>query len=1232
VPATVHPQFTINDPVNGLIEDVAPYDFATIYNLLPLWNASSPIDGTGQTIAIAGTSDINLTDVASFRSVFGLPANPVPQQIMGANGLDPGICTSTSPTAVCGIGDLIENSLDVEWSGAVAKGAQIVLVTSGSKSATDDTVYDSSNYVVQNNTAPILNVSYGECELGMGTAANALINSLWQTASSEGIAVFVAAGDSGSAACDQGDSSPLTLAYAEYGLAVSGVASTPYDTAVGGTDFGWCKPTINSSGNVVGCSSSLPYWSTSNNPATGASALGYVPEIPWNDTCASPTSTAYLVSIATLIGVGGVNTPETACNFVAQDYYYPIYLYYGVDLSFFVNVVGGGGGASNCTTGNGQTVASCSGGYAKPSWQTSVPGIPSDGARDIPDVSFFASNGMWDSAYLICVSEAGSACVSSTTITSEPVYQEIGGTSVASPAMAGVMALINQKTGAAQGNPNTQLYQLAAKQSYGACSAEGPPGSSCYFNDIDAGDYSQPGTNAQPCLAGSPNCTVMNSGDSLGILSGYNSGTGYDLATGLGSLNVANVVNAWVSDKGTATATVTVTPAQGSVTVNQSLNVTVTVTGSSGTPTGTVTLTGGGYTSSGTLSGGSYTFAIPANSLRGGTDTLKVSYSGDPTYAAATGTASVTVNTLTPSVAVQTYPTTADLFTIINVGVTVTGAGPTPTGTVQLTGGGYTSGICTLTGSAQCSFNTPRESLSVGSDTLTVTYSGDSNYSPASGTAAVTITKATPTVTVTPASSSITTTQSLSVPVAVSYTFNSGAPTPSGTVTLSSGSYTSAAATLSGGSATINIPAGSLATGSDTLTVTYTPDSGSSPVYSSATGTAAVAVTTSAKTTPTVTVTPQSASITTVQAVAVTVAVSGGSGNPTPSGSVTLSSGSYVSAAATLSNGSATINILAGSLATGSDSLTAAYTPDSTGSSTYNSATGSGAITVTKATATVTVTPASSSIDSNQSLSVTASVAGGGPTPTGTVTLSGGGYTSPAQTLAGSGSCTSASCVFTISANSLSAGTDTLTVTYTGDANYAAATGTNSVTVILSVFTLSASTPAAIASPGGNTTSTVTVGSTTGYSGTVTLSCSLTSGPANSVADTPSCSGSSAPVSVGGTATFTVTTSPVQTGELVYPQPGGKGRGWEGAGGGALLAVLLFLGIPARRRSWRSMLGVLVLMAALGSLAGCGGGGSTITGPTDPGTALGTYTFTVTGTGTPAVSPVPSTTFQVTVE
>ena len=198
----VHSLFGTTSAYGDTVEDVSPWDFAKIYNVLPLWQAATPIDGTGQTIAIAGTSNINLADVAAFRSAFGLPAK-APTVIV--TNYDPGTCLSLAPSCY---GDLVENSLDVEWAGAVAKGAKIVLVTSSAPTATTDALYLSESYVVEHRTAPVMNVSYGDCELALGTAGNTEYNNLWQTAAAEGIAVFVASGDAGSPALRPGISTP----------------------------------------------------------------------------------------------------------------------------------------------------------------------------------------------------------------------------------------------------------------------------------------------------------------------------------------------------------------------------------------------------------------------------------------------------------------------------------------------------------------------------------------------------------------------------------------------------------------------------------------------------------------------------------------------------------------------------------------------------------------------------------------------------------------------------------------------------------------------------------------------------------------------------------------------------------------------------------------------------------------------------------------------------------------
>lgn len=511
------PLFGVNLGSNHYpVEDVTPYDFAAIYNVTPLWNASTPIDGSGQTIAIAGRSNINLADVASFRSSFGLPVK-VPT-VKLATATDPGLN-----------GDQTENTLDVEWAGAIAKQASIILVTSAAATSSTDALALSEQYIVDNAgtlNVSIMNVSYGECELGLGTTGNASYNTLWQTAAMEKLSVFVSAGDNGAATCDAGndyvnDGNQPTGA--QLGLSVNGFASTQYDTAVGGTDFNWISTATTTSS----------YWDTTNSTNL-ANAKGYIPEIPWNNTCTNSVADA-------LLGFSSSTTFESVCNTALASYGKTN------DVSFLDNTVGGGGGVSNCTVNDSKNTTSCKGGNVKPSWQIGVAGIPSDGLRDVPDVSLFAANGFLNSAYLICVTAAGTGCTYPAG--TEPIMQEIGGTSVASPIMASIMALVNENTGSAQGNLSPELYKLASRQTYANCKSESvlATSTSCVFNDIDKGTISLPCIYDQidtPHFL-SPDCTDSSpKTDVLGVLNGYDAAAGYDLATGLGSVNVANLVTA----------------------------------------------------------------------------------------------------------------------------------------------------------------------------------------------------------------------------------------------------------------------------------------------------------------------------------------------------------------------------------------------------------------------------------------------------------------------------------------------------------------------------------------------------------------------------------------------------------------------------------------------------------------------------------------------------------------
>jgi pro-kumamolisin-like protein len=229
---------------------LAPADFATIYDLVPLYQQS--INGTGQSVAIVARSNIKIADAREFRTFFGLPAND-PQIIV--NGTDPGIWSSDEET---------EADLDVEWSGAVAKNATIKFVVSKSTNSSDG-VDLSAQYIVNHNLAPVMSTSFGLCEAALGSSGNGFLNSLWQQAGAEGITVFVSSGDNGAAGCDSASASTAT-----HGLGVNGLCSTPYSICVGGTEFN-------------DTSDPALYWSASNTSGTQASALSYIPEVVWNE-------------------------------------------------------------------------------------------------------------------------------------------------------------------------------------------------------------------------------------------------------------------------------------------------------------------------------------------------------------------------------------------------------------------------------------------------------------------------------------------------------------------------------------------------------------------------------------------------------------------------------------------------------------------------------------------------------------------------------------------------------------------------------------------------------------------------------------------------------------------------------------------------------------------------------------------------------------------------------------
>ncbi len=474
---------------------------------------------------------------------------------------------------------------------------------------------------------------------------------------------------------------------------------------------------------------------------------------------------------------------------------------------------------------------------ATPSWQTGT-GVPTARAgRYTPDIAFSASG---HDGYFGCYAAAGASCVPNSQ--GEFEFEYFYGTSAAAPSMAGIAAILDANAGAGQGNLNPGLYSLAAN-------------TPAAFHDVTVTSSGVSGCTVDTpsmCNNSIPGPTGLTGGQA-----GYLVDDGYDEVTGLGSLDISNFLTSYSIAKVTPTVTLSFSPP--SITTAQPLGVVVELTGKSGDlPTGSVILSGGGYKSTSVvLSNGNADFTIPAGSLPVGQDTLTASYTPDTagaaSYNAATGSNTITVTSvpiITPNVSVllttQSITTAQPLSVEISIGGGLNNA--VPTGTVKLSGGGYASAAVSA-GSAGLTFITiPAQALAVGTDTLTSTYAPDAAsakiYSTATGSAMVTVTtvpKTAPIIGVTLSSSTITTAQALSVSVDVDS--GAGNQTPTGTATVTSGSFSSSAVKLSSGMAAINIPAGTLPAGVDPLTVSYTPDSGSSAIYLSATGMSSVTVT-----------------------------------------------------------------------------------------------------------------------------------------------------------------------------------------------------------------------------------------------------------------------------------------------------------------------------------------------------------------------------------------------------
>lgn len=539
------PNFTSSQSGDHYLQ---PEDVAVIYDIKPAYDAGNT--GTGQSIAIVGQSSIELSDIENFQNAAGLPVKDPTEVLVPDSG-----------TAAVSSGDEAESDIDLEYSGGIAKGATIYFVYVGDNSSYS--VWDSMQYAVDTDIAPVISMSYGTCEPDLGSSDYSTLESILEQGAIQGQSIVVAAGDAGSTAC-YADVSSNTVTAAEEELAVNYPASSAYVTGLGGTEF----PSADVS------STNTTYWESAGSSDVITSALSYIPEQVWNDDSAT---------------VGSEDGAEYALS-------------------------SGGGGTSTLT--------------ARPSWQSGVTGIPSGSHRLVPDISLDSSPD--NAGYLYCSSDSTAigitgSCSNGFRDSSDEYLTVAGGTSFAAPIFAGMLAIINQKQNSiGQGVVNSTLYALAANSTNYASA----------FHDITSG--------SNKCTAGSSYCSSAGESE-------YPATTGYDEASGLGSIDLYNLLTNWpatttssLSASETTLVAASSTPASGA---SDTINITV-ASGSSSTtvtPTGSLTIEVDGTTetSSLQLSSGSATYSF--SSTTSGSHVITAIYSGNSTYAGSTGTVTMTV-------------------------------------------------------------------------------------------------------------------------------------------------------------------------------------------------------------------------------------------------------------------------------------------------------------------------------------------------------------------------------------------------------------------------------------------------------------------------------------------------------------------------------------------------------------------------------------------------------------
>ncbi len=800
---------------------LGPADAATIYDAPNSMNrnytGSTQLTGAGVNVGTVNDSDLPVNDYLNYRRTFLNEASPANPNLV-IDGVDPGVQNG---------GDAVEAVLDAELLAGIAPSANLYFYSSASD-LFQDGVYDASLRAVEDNNVALLSVSFGLCEADLGSSGNAAWASLWRQAAAQGITVAVSTADSGSAACDD----PNSENEATLGLGVSGIASTPYDIAVGGTDFDVLPTSFSQYVSTTPGSPSTPYG------ADFGTALGYIPENPWNDSISNNPPGSYTTNTATQYSDQGTS---------------------------FTSISAGSGGFSSaaiCPGGNvdpstGNCLSTINGapipgvGYPIPAFQqgTAFANTPlgAGKVRGVPDVALLGAGGAQHQAgWAFCSDNVVNGDTRSTYQDCGPAalngqfgYGVVGGTSAAAPAFTGMLGLVVQSLGAGKrlGVANQVLYNLASTQY------------SSVFHDITAGN------NSVVCKAGTPNC------GSNGFLTGYDAGTGFDLTTGLGSVDVAHLVSAWDSVRfAPSTVSLQVNSGTAAISVQHGTPITLAASVTPSSAMGDVSVTGTNTGQGGAavvetipLTSGSGSLAA-VKTLPGGSYSLQAYYQGDATDAPSTSGPPIPV-TISPEAsapflslgicdlanqtacpqnpAPTTVPYGAYGFAYLepqNVNALSTGVGShgAATGTVTFSNNSTAIGTQTLDSQGVATF--PLYTLVPGTYSFSANYSGDASYNASATTTPLplTITKGPTTLAVHTGTVSGT-----SRTLTVELDTDSAGASPTGAVTLSINGKTYTSSSTQNGSipdgaaavfGTFTVPTSAFKSSDNRLSATYAGD------------------------------------------------------------------------------------------------------------------------------------------------------------------------------------------------------------------------------------------------------------------------------------------------------------------------------------------------------------------------------------------------------------------------